>query len=68
MARKKGKGPRRAYLGVSIPEETYAALRLLAARENRTASAQALRAVELYLQFPAEIEALRRQSEPPKRS
>jgi len=64
MARKKVKGAQRSYLGVTIPEEVYSRLRMLAARENRTASGQALRAIMLYLDHQADIEALDRKSPP----
>jgi hypothetical protein len=52
-------------VGLRLPPDLFAKLRELSVTEGRSISAQALRALEIYLAHVDECEALRRQDKPP---
>jgi predicted DNA-binding protein len=52
-----------AQISFRLPKETLARLRAMALRQDRTISAQAIRAIEIYLKHPEECEALRKDAE-----
>jgi hypothetical protein len=57
--------PPDAMIAFRLPKATLDRLQAMAASQDRTQSAQALRAIQIYLDHPDECEALKRQDKPP---